>query len=149
MDNMDLNVRIVNKSDNALPAYHNPGDSGMDVRAFLKGTVILHPGERALIPTGIFVALPKGYEFQVRPRSGLAFRKGITVLNTPGTVDADYRGEIKVIILNTGKDRFEINNGDRVCQMVLQEVPRVSWEEVESLDETVRNETGFGDSGIK
>lgn len=142
-------IKIVNKSNNELPAYFNPGDSGMDLRAFLEFPILMDPGERALVPTGIFVAVPAGYEIQIRPRSGLAIRKGITVLNTPGTIDSGFRGEIKVILHNSGTDKFVVNNGDRVCQMVLQQVPIIEWNEVDSLDETKRGETGFGDSGIK
>ena len=142
-----LTIKIVNRSDNALPAYATPGASGMDVRAFLPAPVILQPMERSLIPTGLFVEIPEGYEIQVRPRSGLAVKQGITCLNTPGTIDADYRGEIKVILINLSNEPQHIQPGDRIAQMVVQRVEQIRWETVETISVTSRNEGGFGHTG--
>ena len=137
-----LHVDIVNKSHHPLPAYATEGSAGMDVRAFLSSPVTLLPGERALIPTGLYIALPQGYECQIRPRSGLAIKHGISLVNSPGTVDADYRGEIGVIVINHSGEPFTINDGERICQMVIAAYSRVAWNRVESLDDTERGEIG-------
>jgi dUTP pyrophosphatase len=142
-----IEVKIVNKSTNELPAYATAGSSGMDVRAFLDMPKTLQPLERALIPTGIFIELPEGYEVQVRPRSGLAVKHGITVLNTPGTIDADYRGEIKIILINLSAEEQVINPGDRIAQMIIQKVEKMLWKPVEELAITERNAGGFGHTG--
>jgi dUTP pyrophosphatase len=141
--------KIVNKSNNATPAYATAQSAGMDLRANLETSIILKPMERAMIPTGLFIELPVGYEAQVRPRSGLAAKHGITVLNTPGTIDADYRGEIKVILVNLSNEAFEIQHGERIAQMVIAKHETVQWEEVDSLSETERGAGGFGSSGLK
>ena len=141
--------KIVNKSSNATPAYATAQSAGMDLRANLESSVILKPMERAMIPTGLFIELPVGYEAQVRPRSGLAAKYGITVLNTPGTIDADYRGEIKVILVNLSSEPFEIQHGERIAQMVIAKHETVQWEEVEVLSDTERGAGGFGSSGVK
>lgn len=142
-----IEVRIVNKSNNALPAYATSGSSGMDIRSFLPSPQTLQPLERALIPTGIFIELPEGYEAQIRPRSGLAVKQGITCLNTPGTIDADYRGEIKIILINLSNEEQVIHPGDRIAQMVIQKVEQVNWKLVEQLELTERNAGGFGHTG--
>jgi len=142
-----MKVQIVNKSGQQLPAYATELSAGMDLRADLESPVTLGPLERALVPTGLFIALPAGYEAQVRPRSGLAAKHGITVLNTPGTIDADYRGEIKVILVNLSNTPFEIVPGERIAQMVVARHERVEWDEVEVLDETARGAGGFGSTG--
>lgn len=142
-----LTIKIVNRSDNALPSYATAGASGMDVRAFLPAPVILQPMERSLIPTGLFVEIPEGYEIQVRPRSGLAMKQGITCLNTPGTIDADYRGEIKVILINLSNEPQHVQPGDRIAQMVVQRVEQIRWEAAETISVTSRNEGGFGHTG--
>jgi len=142
-----IEVKIVNKSTNDLPAYATEGSSGMDIRAFLDEPLQLLPLERVLIPTGIFIEIPRGYEVQVRPRSGLAIKHGITCLNTPGTIDADYRGEIKVILINLSQEKQVIYPGDRIAQMVLQKVETMVWKPVEELETTVRNAGGFGHTG--
>lgn len=143
-----LKVKIINKSHHPLPAYATPGSAGMDVRAFLSEPVTLGPLERALIPTGLYIQLPHGYECQIRPRSGLALRSGISLVNTPGTVDSDYRGEIGVIVINLSKEPFTINDGERICQMVITDYTRVDWEPVERIDETERGDGAFGHSGL-
>ena len=144
----ELEVKIINRSHHALPAYETHGAAGMDVRAYLpEGPVTLAPGDRALIGTGLYVQLPEGYEMQIRPRSGLAWKHGITIVNTPGTVDCDYRGEIKVILMNAGREPFVVADGERVCQMVIQQYTRVKWESVERLDRTERENGGFGHTG--
>ncbi|OPY70093.1 MAG: Deoxyuridine 5'-triphosphate nucleotidohydrolase [Syntrophorhabdaceae bacterium PtaU1.Bin034] len=130
-----------------LPGYATGASSGMDLRAHLDQPVVLKPLERVLIPTGISIAIPEGYEAEVRPRSGLAIQFGITVLNTPGTVDADYRGEVKVILINLGTEPFEVKNGDRIAQMIFKNVVRVKWQEVDRLPETGRGAGGFGSTG--
>lgn len=137
--------RLPNNEDLPLPAYETAGAAGMDLRA--AEAVTLKPGARHLVPTGLSIALPQGFEAQVRPRSGLAVKHGVTVLNSPGTIDCDYRGEVKVPLINHGQDDFVIARGDRIAQMVIGPVTRISWTEVESLDETVRGEGGFGSSG--
>jgi len=142
-----IEVKVINKSSNELPAYATTGSSGVDIRAFLEIPRILMPFERALIPTGLFIELPQGYEMQVRPRSGLAIKQGITCLNTPGTIDADYRGEIKIILINLSQQEQVINPGDRIAQMVVQKVEKITWKPVEELDITVRNAGGFGHTG--
>ncbi len=144
-----MQVKIVNKSRNELPAYSTIHSAGMDLRANLNEPVVLKSLERALIPTGLFIELPEGYEAQVRPRSGLALKKGITVLNTPGTIDADYRGEIGVILINLSHEDFVIENGERICQMVIAAHEKVEWDLVEVLEETVRGAGGFGHTGKK
>lgn len=142
-----MNVRIINRSHHALPAYATALSAGMDLRANLDTPITLRPLERCLVPTGLFIALPQGYEAQVRPRSGLALKKGITVLNTPGTIDADYRGEIGVILVNLSQEDFVINDGERIAQMVVARHETVEWEAVTSLDETERGAGGFGHTG--
>jgi dUTP pyrophosphatase len=144
---MAVEVKIVNTSNNPLPEYATAGASGMDLRAELSAPVLLKPLERRLIPTGIFIELPEGFEVQVRPRSGLAVKHGITCLNTPGTIDSDYRGEIKIVLVNLSSEDHVINPGDRIAQMVLQKVDRVQWQQVTILTETIRNEGGFGSTG--
>ena len=142
-----MKVKIVNKSGQPLPSYATELSAGMDLRASLDAPVTLGPLERALVPTGLFIALPPGFEAQVRPRSGLAAKHGITVLNTPGTIDADYRGEIKVILVNLSNTPFEIVPGERIAQMVVARHERVEWEETLDLDETARGAGGFGSTG--
>lgn len=142
-------VRIVNKSRHPLPRYSTPCSAGMDIRANVDAPVIIKPLQRVLIPTGLFVALPEGYEAQVRPRSGLALKHGVTVLNTPGTIDADYRGEIGVILVNLGQEDFVVNDGERIAQMVIARYEKADLMEVEALDDTERGEGGFGHSGVK
>jgi dUTP pyrophosphatase len=144
-----MNVRIVNKSKHSIPEYATESSAGMDLRANIEESVILKPLERAMIPTSIFIELPTGYEAQVRPRSGLAAKNGITVLNTPGTIDADYRGEIKVILVNLSNQDFEIKDGERIAQMIIAKHERIDWQEVETLSETQRGEGGFGHTGRK
>ena len=140
-------VKIVNKSGQPVPAYATALSAGMDLRACLEAPVTLGPLERTLVPTGLYIALPAGFEAQVRPRSGLAAKHGITVLNTPGTIDADYRGEIKVILVNLSNTPFEIVPGERIAQMVVARHERVEWEETDCLDETERGAGGFGSTG--
>ena len=142
-----MNVKIVNQSGRALPAYATELSAGMDLRACLEAPLTLGPLERALVPTGLYIALPPGFEAQVRPRSGLAAKHGITVLNTPGTIDADYRGEIKVILVNLSPTPFEIVPGERIAQMVVARHERVEWTEADALDETSRGAGGFGSTG--
>ena len=142
-------VNIINDSSNPLPAYETAGSAGMDLRASLAEPVVLQPLQRALIPTGLRIALPEGYECQIRPRSGLAAKHGITVLNAPGTIDADYRGEIKVILVNLSDEPFTINPGERVCQMVVARYSRVDWAQAAELDETARGSGGFGHTGVE
>lgn len=142
-----MKVRLLNRSSQPLPAYATSGSSGMDLRADLPEPVVLKSLERTLIPTGLFVEIPPGYEAQVRPRSGLAIKQGITCLNTPGTIDADYRGEIKVILINLSAEEQQILPGDRIAQLVFQSVEKVEWIEVDSLESTERGEGGFGHSG--
>lgn len=142
-----MNVKIVNKSKHQIPEYATESSAGMDLRANIEKSIILKPLERAMVPTSIFIELPIGYEAQVRPRSGLAAKNGITVLNTPGTIDADYRGEIKVILVNLSNQDFEIKDGERIAQMIIAKHERVDWQEVETLSETQRGEGGFGHTG--
>ena len=131
------------------PKYETSGSSGMDIAAYIEDDMIIHPGEKSLVPTGLSIAIPRGYEIQIRPRSGLAAKKNITVLNTPGTIDADYRGEIKVILINFGKEKFIIKNGDRIAQMVVAPVVQADLEEVKELSGTERGSGGFGSTGTK
>jgi dUTP pyrophosphatase len=145
----NMTIKIINKSQHALPNYESHASAGMDLRANLAEPVLLKPLERAVIGTGLFVELPHGYEAQVRPRSGLAAKKGITVLNSPGTVDADYRGEIGVILVNLSNEPFTVENGERIAQLVIAQHERAEWIETEILSETVRGEGGFGSTGVK
>lgn len=144
-----MKINIVNNSKHALPQYATPLSAGMDVRANIDTSIVLKPLERKLIPTGLFIELPAGYEAQIRPRSGLAINKGITVLNSPGTIDADYRGEIRVILINLSNDDFEIVDGERICQMVIAEHVQAHFVEVDTLNETERGAGGFGHTGKK
>ncbi len=144
-----MQVKIVNRSSNQLPAYSTELSAGMDLRANLIEPVLLKPFERKLIPTGLFIELPKGFEAQIRPRSGLALKKGITVLNTPGTIDADYRGEIGIILINLSQEEFVIEHGERICQMVVAAHEKVEWKLVQELVETERGAGGFGHTGKK
>ena len=144
-----MEVKIVNKSNNSLPQYETVNSSGLDLRAFIETDIILRSLERVLVPTGLFISIPHGFEAQVRPRSGLAFKHGVTVMNTPGTIDADYRGEIKVILVNLSNDEFVIKSGERICQLVFSKVEQINWEEVNVLDETKRGAGGFGHTGTK
>ncbi len=144
-----IKVKIINKSHHQLPAYATPGSAGMDVRAYLPDApVVLGPMERALIPTGLYMELPHGYECQIRPRSGLAIKHGISLVNAPGTVDSDYRGEIGVILINLSDKPFTVNDGERVCQMVIAPYTRVDWENVSRIDSTERGDGGFGHTGV-
>lgn len=142
-------VKVINKSNNKLPEYATSMSAGFDLRANLEKPVTLKAGDRMLIGTGLFIALKPGYEAQVRPRSGLALKKGITVLNAPGTVDADYRGEVGVILYNASKEDFVIEPGERIAQMVIAKYEQISWEQVEVLDETERGDGGYGHTGVK
>lgn len=142
-----MKCRIMNRSGNTLPAYATELSAGMDLRADIAEPMEIRPLQRAMVPTGIFIALPEGTEAQVRPRSGLAAKHGVTVLNSPGTIDADYRGEVKVILVNLSDTVFTVNPGDRIAQMVIARYEKAEWEECESLDETSRGEGGFGSTG--
>lgn len=142
-----FNVKIINHSDNPLPQYATDGSSGMDIRAYLDMDIVLQPLQRILVPTGLFIELPQGYEIQVRPRSGLAIKQGLTCLNTPGTIDADYRGEIKVILINLSDEAQTIQSGDRIAQMVMQKVERIAWQPGTNINETERGAGGFGHTG--
>ena len=143
-----MQVKIINKSNNALPAYETNGSAGMDIKAFIAGPVILQPLERKLLPTGLFIELPEGFEAQLRPRSGLAFKQGISLPNAPATIDSDYRGEIKVALVNLSNQPFTIQNGDRIAQMIIARHERAQWVEVETLDDTARGHGGFGSTGV-
>ena len=145
----NMQIQIVNKSHHKLPQYATALSAGLDIRANLDSPITLKPLGRALVPTGLFIALPQGYEAQIRPRSGLAIKKGITVLNSPGTIDADYRGEICIILVNLSSDDFVIEDGERICQMGIARHEQAVWEEVEVLDQTERGEGGFGHTGVK
>ncbi len=142
-----MKVKILNKSNHQLPVYETLASAGMDIRASLDNEIVLKPMERALIPTALFIELPVGYEAQIRPRSGLAIKKGISVLNSPGTIDADYRGEIKVILINLSTEDFVIQDGERIAQMIVAKHEKVEWENVEILEETERGAGGFGHTG--
>ena len=144
-----MTIKIINKSGHQLPNYETDASAGMDLRANLDQPITLNPLERAIVKTGLFIELPLGYEAQVRPRSGLAAKKGITVLNSPGTIDADYRGEIGVILVNLSNDVFVVENGERIAQLVIAKHERAHWTEVEELSETVRGAGGFGSTGVK
>lgn len=144
-----IKVKIINRSGHQLPAYETPSSAGMDVRACLEKPVTLQPLERALIPTGLRVQLPQGHEMQIRPRSGLALKHGISLVNSPGTVDADYRGEIGILVINLSNEPFVINGGERICQMVITNYTHVEWDPVEEIDSTVRGDGGFGHTGVK
>lgn len=143
-----MKIKIINRSNNSLPAYETAASAGMDLKAFLDTELCLQPMERKLVPTGIFLELPQGYEAQIRPRSGLALKHGITVLNSPGTIDADYRGEVKILLINFSDSAFVIQNGDRIAQMIIAKHETVSWEEVEVLTETLRGAGGYGHTGL-
>ncbi|MCD8317330.1 MAG: dUTP diphosphatase [Paraprevotella sp.] len=140
---------VMNKSHHPLPRYATPDSAGMDLRACLEEPIVLKPLERCLVPTGLYIALPQGTEAQIRPRSGLALKRGVTVLNSPGTIDADYRGEIRVVLVNLSAEPFEICDGERIAQMVVSRYEAAQWMSVESLDETERGAGGFGHSGVK
>lgn len=144
-----MKIRIVNNSRHPLPEYGTCQSAGMDLRSFLQEDIVLKPLERALIPTGLFIELPSGFEAQVRPRSGLAIRNGITVLNTPGTIDADYRGEIKVILVNLSNEQYTVKDGERIAQMIISSHEQAEWEQVKDLEITERGAGGFGHTGIK
>lgn len=144
-----MKVKIINKSHHSLPEYATPYSAGVDLRANLDEPVILKSLERTLIPTGLFIELPQGYEAQIRPRSGLALKHGLTVLNSPGTIDADYRGEIRVILVNLSAEEFVINDGERICQMVIAQHVQVEWQAVDAINDTVRGAGGFGHTGKK
>lgn len=144
-----MQVKIVNHSRHPLPQYATTGSSGMDLRAMLETPILLQPMERVLVPTGLFIELPIGFEAQIRPRSGMAVKQGVTCLNTPGTIDADYRGEIKVILINLSGEEQQIADGDRIAQMVIQKVEQIEWMPVEALNVTERNQAGFGSTGVK
>lgn len=142
-----MKVKIVNKSNNPLPAYETQGSAGMDLRAFCEQDIVLQPLDRVLVPTGLYIELPEGYEAQLRPRSGLAFKHGITLPNTPATIDSDYRGELKVAVINLSKESYTIKTGDRIAQMVIAKYEKAELVEVEALTETKRGEGGFGSTG--
>lgn len=144
-----MNVQIINKSHHPLPHYATTQSAGMDIRANLEQPIVLKPLQRCLVPTGLFMALPEGYEAQIRPRSGLALKKGVTVLNTPGTIDADYRGEVGIILINLSQEDFVIEDGERIAQMVIAKYEQAEWIAVDVLDETERGAGGFGHSGVK
>ena len=144
-----MKLKIVNTSDNPLPEYETTGSAGVDLRAQLQEPVMLKPLQRALIPTGLYIELPDGYEAQVRPRSGLALKKGVTVLNSPGTIDSDYRGEIKVIMINLSNETTVINTGERIAQLIISKFEKVQFKEVDEHNETERGEGGFGHTGVK
>lgn len=143
-----MRTRIINKSNNILPAYETELSAGMDLRAFISDEISLKPFQRKLVPTGLFIELQKGFEAQIRPRSGLALKHGITVLNSPGTIDADYRGEIKILLINFSDTDFVIKSGDRIAQMVIAKHEQVVWEEADQLNETSRGEGGYGHTGV-
>ena len=142
-----MKIKIINKSSNDLPKYETESSAGMDIRAYLENEIIIKPLERTLIPTGLYISLPKGHEAQIRPRSGLAIKRGITVLNSPGTIDADYRGEICVILINLSNEEYTVKNGDRIAQVIIAKHSNVVWEEVIELDLSSRGNKGFGSTG--
>ncbi len=144
-----MRVKIINKSNHNLPEYATLLSAGMDLRANIEEPIALKPLQRELISTGIYIQLPPGYEVQIRPRSGLAFKHGISIVNSPGTIDADYRGEIRVILVNLSDEEFVVNDGERICQMVISKHERIEWQEVDTLDESDRGEGGFGHTGKK
>ena len=142
-----MKVKIINKSNNPTPTYETSLSAGMDLRAYVEGPITLSPGERKLIKTGLHIELPEGYEAQVRPRSGLAFKKGITVLNSPGTIDADYRGDVGVILINHSNEEFAVNSGDRIAQLVISKFEKVDWDTSNEINSTSRGDSGFGSTG--
>ncbi len=144
-----INCKIINKSNNPLPSYQTEGSAAMDLMANLKEKRTLKPLERMLVPTGIYISIPKGYEAQVRPRSGLAVKSGISVLNSPGTIDSDYRGEVGIVLINLSNKNFIVNNGDRIAQLIVTSFSKISWVESKSLDTTDRGDGGFGSTGLK
>lgn len=144
-----MQVKIINKGQHSLPKYETSASAGVDLRANLSESIVLKPFERVLVKTGLFLEIPEGFEAQVRPRSGLALKNGITVLNSPGTIDADYRGEVGVILVNLSNEEFEIENGERIAQLVFAKVEQANWINVETLSETSRGEGGFGSTGVK
>ena len=144
-----MKVKVINRSKHPLPEYKTKYSAGMDIRANIEEPIVLKPLERKLIPTGLFIELPEGYEAQIRPRSGLALKKGITLLNTPGTIDADYRGEIGVIMVNLSSEEFVVEDGERIAQMLISRYEQVVWEEVQVLNETERGTGGFGHTGVE
>ena len=144
-----MKVEVVNLSSHDLPKYSTNESAGLDLRAELQSPIVLEPGQRSLIPTGLKIALPTGYEAQVRPRSGLAYKHGITVLNSPGTIDADYRGDVGVILINHGSESFTIENGERIAQLIIAKFVQIDWDEVLDLSSTSRGEGGFGSTGVK
>jgi dUTP pyrophosphatase len=143
-----VKIKLVNQSNHSVPEFATPGSAGVDLRACLESDIVLKPLERVLVPTGLFIELPQGYEAQIRPRSGLAVKSGISVLNSPGTIDSDYRGEIKVILVNLSNEAFTIQNGDRICQMVVHKYEKFEWEVVSELNLTGRGDGGFGHTGV-
>ena len=149
LNDKTMKVQIINKSKHSLPQYATSSSAGMDLRANLDNPIVLKPLQRCLVPTGLYIALPEGFEAQIRPRSGLALKKGITLLNTPGTIDADYRGEIGVIVINLSAEDFIIEDGERIAQMVIARYEQAEWQEVEVLDDTERGAGGFGHTGVK
>ena len=144
-----MTIRVINKGPHSLPHFETPSSAGMDLRAFIHEDIVLQPGARALIPTGLHIALPVGYEAQIRPRSGLAYKHGVTVLNSPGTIDADYRGDVGVLLINHGDQPFTITNGMRIAQMVVAQYTSFDWEIAEDLDSTSRGSGGFGSTGTR
>jgi len=142
-----MEIKIINKSEHPLPQYETAHAAGMDLRASITEKIVLKPLQRLLVPTGLFIELPIGYEAQIRPRSGLAYKHGISIVNAPGTIDADYRGELKVLLVNLSDTDFSINNGDRIAQMVIAKHETVNWKAVEELNETARGEGGYGHTG--
>jgi dUTP pyrophosphatase len=144
-----MQVKIINKSNNPNPSFSTEGSAGVDLRAFIDEEIIVKPLERVMVPTGLFIELPKGTEAQIRPRSGLSAKYGITVLNSPGTIDSDFRGEIKVILVNLSSEDFKISNGDRVCQMVISKYEKFTWEDISEITQTNRGSGGFGHTGVK
>ena len=144
-----MKVKVVNRSNNPLPEYGTMMSAGMDIRANLEKEIILKPLERRLVPTGLYIELPDGFEAQIRPRSGMALKKGVSIVNTPGTIDADYRGEIGIILINLSSDEVRIEGGERICQMVINRVERILWEEVEVLEDSQRGSGGFGHTGVR
>lgn len=149
LNDITMKVQIINKSKHSLPQYATSSSAGMDLRANLDNPIVLKPLQRCLVPTGLYIALPEGFEAQIRPRSGLALKKGITLLNTPGTIDADYRGEIGVIVINLSAEDFIIEDGERIAQMVIALYEQAEWQEVEVLEDTERGAGGFGHTGVK
>ncbi len=143
-----MKIRIINKSSHKLPKYETENSAGMDIKAFINNNITLKPLDRTIVATGLYLSLPKGLEAQVRPRSGLAIKKGITVLNSPGTIDSDYRGEIGVILINLSNEVFTVKNGDRIAQLIIAKHTSVVWEEVEQLEDSPRGSSGFGSTGI-